>query len=353
MNREKKGDLYCGREVYVGMDVHKKSYSVTVICEGQVVKRDTMRADAEAVVRYLRKHFEGAKIHSVYEAGFCGFGLHRVLVGAGIDNIVVNPGSIEVAANNKVKTDRRDSQKQAEQLSRGALSGICIPTVEEELARTLTRTREQIVDQRARIATQIKSKLHYFGQMAFDDDRGITEKYLKALEARDFPETLSYCLGLLIAQWRFLTKQLEEVKKKLGDQAKGDGPAEKIYRSVPGVGPISSRVLSNELGDLVKRFPNERSLFSFTGLTPSEHSSGERIHKGHISRQGSSRIRKYLIEISWRAIEKDCALRKIFGRIAETRGKKRAIVAIARKLIGRIRACFQQGCVYRVGVFAS
>jgi transposase len=126
---------------------------------------------------------------------------------------------------------------------------------------------------------------------------------------------------------------------------------EKIYRSVPGIGPISSRVLSNELGDL-QRFSNERRLFSFTGLTPSEHSSGESVHKGHISRQGSSRIRKYLIEIAWRAIEKDPALKEIFERIAKTRGKKRAIVAIARKLIGRIRACFHQGSLYQLGVMA-
>ena len=148
-----------------------------------------------------------------------------------------------------------------------------------------------------------------------------------------------------------MTGQIKEIEKKLVEQASQDD-SEKVYRSVPGIGPVSSRVLSNELGDLSKRFENERSLFSFTGLTPSEHSSGDSIHKGHISRQGSSRIRKYLIEIAWRAIEQDPALKQIFERIAKTRGKKRAIVGIARKLIGRIRACFRQGCVYQLGVVA-
>lgn len=349
MKQAKRKMSYAGKEVYVGMDVHKKTYSVTAICDGDVVKRDTMRADPEGIVRYLQKHFERAKIHSVYEAGFCGFGLHRKLVAAGIDNIVVNPASIEVAANDKVKTDRRDSLKQAEQRSRGALKGIYIPSEAEELARVLTRTREQIVEQRARVATQIKSKLHYFGLMAFDDTRAVTESYLKELEGKDLPKELSYALGLLIDQWRFLTKQINELQKKLEEQA-GKDASEKIYRSVPGIGPISSRVLSNELGNLSTRFENERVLFSFTGLTPSEHSSGDSIHKGHISRQGSSRIRKYLTEVAWRAIEKDPALKTIFDRIAQKRGKKRAIIAIARKLIGRIRACFQQGCDYQLGV---
>ena len=341
---------YAGKEVYVGMDVHKRTYSVTVICEGEIVKRDTMCADASGLIRYFKKHFEGAEIHSAYEAGFSGFGLHRALVTAGIKNIVVNPASIEVAVNDKVKTDRRDSQKQAEQLSRGVLKGIYIPTEEEELDRVLSRTREQIVQQRARVATQIKSKLHYFGKMAFDDTRAITEMYLSKLEGMNLAAELSYGLGLLIAQWRFLTLQIKEIGKKFTEQAKKNPAVEKVYQSVPGIGPVSARVLSNELGDLSKRFENERALFSFTGLTPSEHSSGDSIHKGHISRQGSSKIRKYLIEIAWRAIEKDPALTESFGRIARTRGKKRAIVAIARKLIGRIRACFNHGCEYQLDV---
>lgn len=343
---------YTGKKVYVGIDVHKKTYSVTAICEGEIVKRDTMRAEPEGLIRYLKKHFKGGEFHTAYEAGFCGFGLHRALVDAGIHNIVVNPASIEVAANDKVKTDRRDSRKQAEQLSRGALKAIYIPTKEEELARVITRTREQVVDHRAKVATQIKSKLNYFGVMAFDDERAITESYLKELEGKDLREELLFGLGLLIAQWRFLTEQIKKVTTKLAEQAAKNKALEKVYRSVPGVGPVSSRVLSNELGDLSKRFVNERSLFSFTGLTPSEHSSGDSIHKGHISRQGSARIRKYLIEIAWRAIEKDKALTNVFARIAKTRGKKRAIIAVARKLIGRIRACFVHGVTYQLGVVA-
>lgn len=350
MNRIKVS--YIGKKVYVGIDVHKKTYSVTAVCEGRMIRRDTMRADREGIVRYLHGHFSGAEICSVYEAGFSGFGLHRALIASGIKNLVVNPASMEIAANDKVKTDRRDSRKQAEQLSRGVLEGIYVPTEQEELARVLTRTREQIVTQRARVATQIKSKLHYFGIMAFDDERMITESYLKEVEQMKLTEELAYSLGLLVAQWRFLTGQVKEVAQKLAEQAAKDIEVEKVYRSVPGIGPTSSRVLSNELGDLSKRFVNERALFSFTGLTPSEYSSGENIRKGHISRQGSSRIRKYLIEIAWRAIGKDTALAQIFGRIAKTRGKKRAIVAIARKLIGRIRACFKQGCLYQVGLSA-
>ena len=341
---------YAGGNVYIGIDVHKKTYSVTAISEGDVVRRDTMQARPEALASYMRNHFKGASVRSAYEAGFSGFALHRTLAAAGIENIVVNPASIEVAANDKVKTDRRDSRKQAEQLSRGAMSGIYIPTENEELGRCLSRGREQVVRNRAAVSMQIKGKLHYWGLMPFDDNRVVTESYLKELEGRELPAELSFVLRILASQWRTLTEHIKSIEEKLVEQAAGDEYVERIYRSVPGIGPISSRVLSNELGDLSKRFANERALASFTGLTPSEHSSGDKIRKGHISRQGSARIRKCLVEIAWRAIKIDPALGEVFMRIARTRGKKRAIVAIARKLIIRIRACFRQICVYQYGV---
>ena len=97
------------------------------------------------------------------------------------------------------------------------------------------------------------------------------------------------------------------------------------------------------------QFKNERQLFSYTGLTPSEYSSGESIRRGHISRQGNSRVRAILVEIAWRAIKKDKALAKFFERLYPRTGKKRAIVAVARKLIGRIRAAFRQGQSYLIG----
>lgn len=349
----KKNVAYREKNIHVGIDVHKKTYSVTAVCGTDIVAQDTMMADPEALIRYLKKRFAENRVSSVYEAGFSGFSLHRKLVEAGIRNIVINPASVAIASNDKVKTDKRDSKKLAEQLKNGSLQGIYIPGTAEELRRILTRTREQLVQHRAKVATQIKSKLHYFGLIPADDDnKPMSTRYIKRLESLGLPEELAYCLRILAEEWRFLSMKLKEIAGKLVEQASGDAALEKIYQSVPGVGDISARVLANELGDLSERFRNERALFSFTGLTPGEHSSGEHVRKGHISRQGSSRIRKYLVEIAWRAIKQDAALAEIFSRIAKTRGKKRAIVAIARKLIGRVRSCFRQQCVYQIGVCA-
>src|SRR3990167_10965332 len=111
-----------------------------------------------------------------------------------------------------------------------AKSRIYIPTEEEELKRVLSRTREQIVEQRARVATQIKSKLHYFGRMDPDDDRAVTESYLKELAHKDLDKNLSYALGLLSSQWRFLTEQIKEIEKRLPGGSEPGGDGEKIPR---------------------------------------------------------------------------------------------------------------------------
>ena len=99
----------------------------------------------------------------------------------------------------------------------------------------------------------------------------------------------------------------------------------------------------------MSQFRNERQLFSYTGLTPSEYSTGEAIRRGHITHQGNARVRGILIEIAWRAIEKDQALAQFFNQLFPRTGKKKAIVAVARKLIGRIRAAFQKGEKYQLG----
>jgi len=89
---------YTQKIVYIGIDVHKKTYAVTAICDSEVVKKDTLAAYPEQLVKYITKHFKGAEVHTVYETGFSGFHLHKYLVSNGINNIVVHPASIKISA---------------------------------------------------------------------------------------------------------------------------------------------------------------------------------------------------------------------------------------------------------------
>ena len=145
---------YTGKTVYVGIDVHKKTYSCASICDGQVVKKDSMPGKPEVILSYLNNTFSGAKIYTVYEAGFSGFHLHRYLVSQGINNGVVHPGSIEVSSRDRVKTDKRDALKMATQLSVGRLNGIYVPSQEKEEKRSVTRLRSNILKLRHQVGQQ-------------------------------------------------------------------------------------------------------------------------------------------------------------------------------------------------------
>jgi transposase len=123
-----------------------------------------------------------------------------------------------------------------------------------------------------------------------------------------------------------------------------------IKGSCPGIGELTAIRLTLELGDL-RRFPDGKQLGSYVGLAGSEHSTGERVRQGGITRQGRSCLRSWLVESSWVAIRKDPALLRKYDSILGRRGSgKVAIVGVARKLIGRIRAIELKGEPYRTGV---
>lgn len=337
---------YQDREVFVGFDVHKQSYAVSVVCGGLVVKSSSIPAEPQKAVAFIKNHFPGAKVKSCYEAGFSGFGLHRELESAGIENIVIHAAAVEVSSRDRVKTDKRDSKKLATQLSAGRLQGIFVPSAEQESARLLHRTRAQIVKETTRVRNQIRMKLHQFGELEASDDSVLSITKVQMQLQKPLSQELDFVIRIQLSVWEELLRRRRILEKEISRQAKSD-PLEELWRSVPGVGAISARVLATELGDM-SQFRNERALFSFTGLTPSEYSSGGKIYRGHISRQGSGHLRLILTELAWRAIRKDKALREDFERIGARRGKKRAIVAIARKLVGRARAAFMQGERYKL-----
>lgn len=339
--------IYTGKTVFLGIDVHKKTYSVTAICEGQIIKRDTLKAIPGVLIAYCHKYFREAKIETAYEAGFCGFYLHRCLEAANIKNLVVDAAGIEVASGDRVKTDKRDSLKLATHLSLGRLKCIYIPSPKREDQRTITRLRDTFVREKTRFGCQIKALMFQHGLIHADNKQAISGTWIKSIQKLSLQPGLKYALEQHIDMWLILDNKIKEINKEMAVQAAKDEPLEKVYRSVPGVGPVSARVLANELGDM-SQFKNERQLFSYMGLTPSEHSSGEHTRQGNITRQGKPILRKILVQVSWAAIRKDASLNITYTNLARRVGGRKAIIGIARRLVGRIRACFRTGRLYEL-----
>ena len=180
-----------------------------------------------------------------------------------------------------------------------------------------------------------------------NDDQKVSSKWIKSVLSQEMTPDIKYAVQQLADLWLHMAAKIKEIDKRLMEQSLHDEHLERIYQSVPGVGPLAARILANELGDM-SQFPNERKLFSFTGLTPSEYSSGTHVRQGHISRQGRPVLRRVLVQSAWVAIRYDYDLLQVYERISQKSGKKKAIVAIARRLVGRIRSCLKRGEVYQV-----
>jgi transposase len=337
---------YKGQAVYAGIDVHKRRYVIVAQVNQIVVKKWSTAAIPAELTQQFKKFFPEAEIHSVYEAGFSGFGLHRELSLGGIDNIVVHAAAVEVAAHNRVKTDKRDAKKLASQLEAKRLKGITVPSIEQEQGRLLSRTRVQLVKQCTAIKNQIRMKAHQFGLIDPEDKRAMSHKFVAELLERSPCENFRVVVQAHHQIWKSLEEQIKHLTRELRQQASTD-PNAPTYRSAPGIGIHSARVLSNELSNM-SSFANERQLFSYTGLTPSEHSSGESVKRGRITKQGNRHLRAILIEAAWRAIRQDPELNRFFNRLVPHTGKTKAIVAVARKLVGRIRAAFRKGELYTI-----
>jgi transposase len=176
-----------------------------------------MPSRAEVLISFIYKYFAEAKVRTCYEAGYSGFWLHRELELAGISNIVVHAAHVEVEAGNRVKTDKRDSLKLAEQLAARRLGGIRIPSEEQEYHRLLTRTREQLMRARRRVQVQIRMKLHQFGLFPSHIERAIRPKDVEELLLQLKSEELKLTIQILYSVWlnRTVWMSRAEIQKVL------------------------------------------------------------------------------------------------------------------------------------------
>ena len=161
-NLQKQND-FTGQDFYIGLDVHKQSWYVTIRSLGIEVGHFTQGPDAAALHEYLERNFPGGKYHSAYEAGFCGTGAHEQLCKAGIDNIIVHAADVpSTDKQKKNKTDLHDSRAIADHLERGNLKGIYVLSQDEQELRSLFRLRECRVKDTTRANNRLKSFLMYY-----------------------------------------------------------------------------------------------------------------------------------------------------------------------------------------------
>lgn len=359
--------------MFIGMDVHKNSIQIAIAedgRDGEVRNWGKIDNTLQALDKVVRKLVSKPScLHFVYEAGPCGYQIHRHLTAQGFDCTVVAPSRIPKPSGNRIKTDRRDACMLARLHRAGELTAVYVPLAEDEAIRDLTRAREDAKNDEKRakqriLAFLLRSGTKYSGsrpwslahrrwlsdvKMPHPSQQIVLQEYIDALtESSSRVQRLTEHLRQLLPVWRLF-------------------PVIQALQTLRGVSLIVSATTVAEIGDL-KRFKNPAELMSFLGLVPSEHSSGEKNRRGSITKTGNSHARRALVEaawayrqparvsrvilkrqegvskqicdISWKAQLRLCSrFRKLWAR-----GKTKQVVvtAIARELCGFMWAIAQQ-----------
>ena len=335
--------------IFIGIDVHKLSWHLTIRTREEELGQMSIGGSWEE----LKKVVSGwcpEQVLIIYEAGFSGFWLYDAFVSWGGDCIVTPPSRIPIESGNRIKTDRRDSAKLAHLAATGQAVRVWVPTLKQRHEREVLRERRRMVRDVRRVQCQIKSLLHVYGLMV-SKPRGrwslMFENQLWELSFGN--EYMQTSFERLLERYRFLRQQVADQTRLIKALAKEESYREQVscLISLPGIGVLTAMELLVELGD-IERFNKADQIAAYVGLTPSEYSSGSSIRRGHISRCGKAAIRSRLVESSWIAIRYDPELAAVYERISAKQGGKRAIVAVARRLLLRVRRLLLDGRSYEL-----
>jgi transposase len=341
------------KEIFVGVDLHRLQWHVTIRTEDAEVFSGSIPGKWE-YLKTLLDRYRNYRQQVVYEAGYFGFWLHDHIIEYGAACVVTPPSLVPMEYGNHVKTDRRDSRKLAYLLAKGMLKRVWVPSKEERYERQVIRRRRQMIGNRVRTQNRIKAELRLYGiELGMPEGRW-SKVFVENLHRLQFNNRwMQESFQQLLEEYQFLTGQIDRQTKLLRELAETPRYRERmsILRSVPGIGLIAAMELLLELQD-VERFRRADQLAAYVGLTPSQYSSAEHIRMGRITGIGKNSLRGTLVEVAWRLIGKDPAMREKYERIKVRAGSKRAIIAIARMTLVRTRRILLDRQPYTVGLAA-
>jgi transposase len=360
METEVKGTkkLFDGQSIYVGIDCHKKNWTVTILGEQYEHKTMSQNPDPDILASYLKRNFPGAQYNAVYEAGFNGFYSCRRLKELGVNCNVIHAADVPTSNKEKIqKIDPVDSRKLARSLRSKEFESINIPEPSLEADRTLVRQRFRVMKDVTRTKARVRSLLFQFNISVPDRfTRGQTRSWSKIYinwlkELQIEYESLKHTLDNYIRIGELQRKELLTVNRQLRSLSQTDA-----YRgnynlliSIPGIGFLTSMTFLAQIGD-IRRFKLLDDLCDYIGLVPMMHGSGDKMYTGKLINRGRKELKIMIIEASWDAVRLDPALMAKFNVLTRRMNKNKAIIRIARKLVSRMRYVLMNQEPYKLGL---
>ncbi len=328
-----------GQAVFIGLDVSRTKWVFSIRWAGREQRRLSTPAGLSHLDALLDE-YRAAVVHVAYEA--CGFGYEIAwrLQARGVAVTVVPPSTMARVPGASVKTDRIDARTLADALEHGRLKGVRIPTREDHARRQLSRTYEQALKDKKRAQARLRSLMQDHGCLGPRPSAG-WPTYARWLAEQALRPPVRSCVDELLALREAAQASARRLRRALALVAR-EPAYELVVQALSaqgGIGPFTAIRLRLELGDITQ-FRTADSFPNYLGLTPSEHSSGDRIQRGHIAKRGPGHVRGWFVQSAWASLrtEADPRLRECFDRLCPRAGKKRAIIAVARRLALRVRA---------------
>jgi len=290
--------------LYIGLDVHKVSISVSIAEDGRdgavrfLGEVPNTPTDVAKLAKRLAK--DGAQLEFCYEAGCCGYGIHRQLTELGHGCIVVAPSLIPKKPGDRIKTDRRDSQKLAILHRSGDLTRVWVPDPVHEAMRDLVRARLAAMTALMRARQQLFSFLLRHGR-TYEKGKPWTQRHRVWLAEQVFEQPVhqivfqDYVEAIFTAQDR-RDQLVARITTLVPSWSMG--PLVEALRGLRGMEMVSAVTFVAGIGDL-SRFDNPSQLMAYLGVVPSEHSSGDSARRGGITKTGNSEARRMLVEAAW------------------------------------------------------
>jgi len=339
MNTKSNSISFKNQTFNIGIDVHKKSWKVTIRTNNLHLKTYSMDPVPAELYKHMKNTYPDGIYQSVYESGFCGYWIHRELAALGFQNIITNAADVPTSHKEKDrKDDYIDSAKLSRELENKSLNGIYILTTYQESLRSLSRFLKQYSKRNTQVKTRIKSFLAFLGAtvpeaLTISD---WSRNYIKWLSELNFTEDANrFVLDEHIEELEHIRKKRLKLLKQIRTISKTISTIS-LLRTIPGLGQITAFALYTELID-IKRFSDFSSLASYVGLVPSTSSSAEKMTVKGMTQRHNSHLRNILIEAAWIAARVDPAMTLAYNTLTKRMKKTRAIIQIAKKLLNRIR----------------
>ena len=354
--KERRDYILRNENVFVGLEDSKKTWSLCVRSSGMVVHETSMPARYEVLRNYFNNKFPECHIRVMYEAGFRGFELLDQLAADGWEGVVTPPHTVTDEKCQRKKNDRTDCRRLARNLENGDYRKCFVPDKTLREDRQVSRTCGQVQADIKRVLNRIRRMLEFHG---LDSDlpagrwSGAAYSRLRQhLAEIEISDSLRFSFEVMFRELEQVRQLKRELLLQMRKLARSDRYKEsvRLLMSAPGIGMLTAIRLTLEWGDM-SRFGRKEEFASFLGLVPSDYSSGDQEHRGHITKQRNRSVRGWLTESAWVAIRYDPVLLDKFRRVLRNCGsKKKAIVAVARKLALRLRMVLLSGEPYVLGV---